>query len=344
MIGVGLIGFITILASSTRASVYDAIDEAFTGDFVVVPGVAGFGGFDPTLTARLADVPSVEAATGVRTGAASLDGATQELAAFDPDSVPGSSTFSRSRGSLADLDEDGIAVFRDVADENRLEVGDRIPVVFTDTGRRELTVAVIYAEDQMAGDYFIGIDAYEANFKHQLDSQVLIETTDGVTTEAQAAIEQITDAHPGAKVLDEAGFKADQTRFLGRMLGLIYALLGLAILIAILGITNTLALSVLDRTRELGLLAPSARHEPSCGPPFDGSRCSWLCKEPCSDSSSACCSGGRSSRHCTTKESAASTSQSFTSPSSPAWLGWPASSLLSYLRGEPRGSTSSTPS
>lgn len=61
-------------------------------------------------------------------------------------------------------------------------------------------------------------------------------------------------AYPGTTVLDQAGYKADQTKFVDQMLGLIYALLALAILIALLGIGNTLGLSILERTRELGVM------------------------------------------------------------------------------------------
>jgi putative ABC transport system permease protein len=72
--------------------------------------------------------------------------------------------------------------------------------------------------------------------------------------ELSSAVEGVAAAYPGADVLDKNEYKADQSKFVDQLLGLVYALLGLAILIALLGIANTLALSVLERTRELGLL------------------------------------------------------------------------------------------
>ena len=71
---------------------------------------------------------------------------------------------------------------------------------------------------------------------------------------ALAAVKRAAAVSPGAKVLDQTEYKADQTKFIDQLLGLIYALLALAILIALLGIGNTLALSILERTRELGLM------------------------------------------------------------------------------------------
>jgi putative ABC transport system permease protein len=84
---------------------------------------------------------------------------------------------------------------------------------------------------------------------------VFVRKADGVDTPtARAAIEQVADGYPGAKVLDQSGYEADQTMFIDQLLGLIYVMLLLAIFIALLGIANTLALSIIERTRELGMM------------------------------------------------------------------------------------------
>ena len=158
-------------------------------------------------------------------------------------------------GSLADLDADGIEVFEDVATDEGLAVGDTVPVVFRETGAVDLTVAVIYGEEQLVGEYLLGLPAYEANVAEQFDSAIFVGTADGVDADAAAAaVAGVAASYPGSEVLDPAGFKAEQTREVDQLLGVIYALLGLAVLIALLGITNTLVLSILERTRELGLL------------------------------------------------------------------------------------------
>ena len=193
-------------------------------------------------------------AGGIRAGVAEIDGsATQFVAASDEafaivdvDPVV---------GSPADLGADTIAVFEDVAKDKDLSIGDGVPVVFKDTGRKELTVAMIYGEPQPAGDWLLGTETYEANVDGQYDYQVFVKKADGVATPtAKAAVEQVADGYPGAKVLDQAGYEDDQTMFIDQLLGLIYAMLALAILIALLGIANTLALSIIERTRELGMM------------------------------------------------------------------------------------------
>jgi putative ABC transport system permease protein len=255
MIGVGLVAFITIFAASTKASISEVIDERFLGDIAITsPAMAGSGGLDPSLGDRLNDLPEVDVAGGIRVRAAQIDGKPDLLFAgdreafqvFDVDPI---------RGRPADLDADSIGVFEDVAEEKGLEIGDTVPVDFTKTGRQQLRVAMIYGENVPAGDWILGIEAFEKNVSEQYDFQVFVRTADGVSPgAATAAVERVADEYPGANVLDQDGYKAEQSKFVDQMLGLIYALLGLAIVIALLGIGNTLALSILERTRELGVL------------------------------------------------------------------------------------------
>ncbi|MGH9260473.1 MAG: ABC transporter permease, partial [Acidimicrobiales bacterium] len=221
MIGVGLVAFITIFAASAKASFGTIIDRAFTGDFVITsPAGLATGGLDPRLAASLNELPEVDVAGGIRAGVAEIDGsATQFVAASDEafeliDVEP-------VAGSPADLGADTIAVFEDVAKDKNLSIGDRVPVVFTDTGRKELTVAMIYGEPQPAGDWLLGTETYEANVDDQYDYQVFVKKADGVDTPtAKAAVEQVADGYPGAKVLDQAGYEDDQTMFIDQLLGL----------------------------------------------------------------------------------------------------------------------------
>ncbi len=255
MIGVALIGFITILAASTRTSIDAAIDEAFTGDFVVNPETFGSGGLDPALAGQIAELPEVKAATGVRSTAAEIGGSTEQVLGVNADTAFEVVDVEPLEGSPAELGPDAIAVSDDVADDDDLAIGDTVDVTFKDTGVQPLRVAMIYGEDQLAGKYILGLEAYEANVVEQYDSFVFIDKADGVGGDAAlGAVSRVAQGFPGADVQDRTGYKEEQTKPVDQMLGLIYALLGLAIVIALLGIGNTLALSVLERTREVGLL------------------------------------------------------------------------------------------
>jgi putative ABC transport system permease protein len=130
-----------------------------------------------------------------------------------------------------------------------------VPVVFKDTGPQQLRVALVYGENQPAGDYLLGTATYDANFEDVFDFQVFVKKASSVdAATALAAVKGVAEGYPGSKVLDQTEYKADQTKFVNQILGLVYALLALAILIALLGIGNTLALSIIERTREIGVM------------------------------------------------------------------------------------------
>jgi putative ABC transport system permease protein len=255
MIGVALVGFITILASSTKASVNAMVDESFTGDLVVDSGSFGVGGLSTDLAERLRDVPEVEAVTGMRLAPAQVDGTSTSLFAADTAVLEDIVDVGVSDGSLRDMGATDIAVADAVAEREGWEVGDTVPVRFVETGVQQLTVAATFAEADLTGDHIIGMAAHEANVADRFDAKVAIELADGVDPErGRAAVAAVADEYPQGTVQDSSEYKEAQAAQIDVLLNLVYALLGLAVLIALLGIANTLALSIFERTRELGLL------------------------------------------------------------------------------------------
>src|SRR5215472_12040039 len=266
MIGVGLIAFISIFASSAKASINATIDRSFAGDFVINSGAgASGGGVAPALAQRLNTLPQVAAATGERTGSMMIFGQPTMIAAVDPRSAGQIFNVSPVQGSIGALGADSIAVYKDDATKHHLTLGSPVSVVFRDTGPKTLRVALIYGDNQAAPaanpgaktSYFLGTPAYDANFAApHYDSQVFVKKAPGVTTAAAlAAVKQLSAQYaPGTTVQDQAAYKASQTKTINQLLALVYVLLALAIVIALLGIGNTLALSIFERTRELGVM------------------------------------------------------------------------------------------
>src|SRR6516164_5375387 len=266
MIGVGLVAFISIFASSFKASINASIDRSFAGDFVINSGAGDSGGgIDPALTQRLNTLPQVAAATGQRTGSMVILGQPSMITAVDPRTAGQIFNVSPLQGSVGALGADSIAVYKDDATKNHLTLGSPVSVVFRDTGAKTLRVALIYGDNQAAPaanpgaktSYFLGTPAYDANFAApHYDTQVFVKKAPGVSTEAAlAAVKRVTAQYSvGATVQDEAAYKTAQTKPINQILALIYTLLALAIVIALIGIGNTLALSIFERTRELGVM------------------------------------------------------------------------------------------
>jgi putative ABC transport system permease protein len=255
MIGVGLVGFITIFAASAKTSINASIDKAFTGDFVIDSGTFGFGGLSPELAASLGRLPEVGAVSGFRIGQAKVEGTPRFLGGVDPERFASIIDLDVADGSLADLRGDTLAVDAATARGKGWHVGDTVRLSFAKTGERRFRIATIYRRADAGGQYLVPLDAFARNFPSQLDARVFVKRAPGVSAaDARRAVEAVTRAYPNATLQDQTEFKEAQSAQINQLLGLIYVLLFLAVVIALMGIANTLALSIFERTRELGLL------------------------------------------------------------------------------------------
>ena len=254
MIGVALVGFIAILASSIKASIDTAVDEQFVGDLVIDSGTFGFGGLPPELADRLNELPEVDVATGVRVVPMEIDGSGVTAASVDPETVEAILDLRIVEGSLADLDATSIAVLEDEATEKGLEIGDTVPVRFAETGVKELRVAVIHDSPEIGGTWFVGQAVAEENLADQFDFQVYVTLVDDADPAGRAAVQAVVDDYATAELQDLTEFKEAQAAQIDPILSLIYVLLFFSVIIAMFGIATTLALSIFERTRELGLL------------------------------------------------------------------------------------------
>jgi putative ABC transport system permease protein len=150
-------------------------------------------------------------------------------------------------GDLHGLGANGIAVSAKHARSQHWSLGSTVPVTFP-TGDATLVVKAIYSDgSDWVGSQFVGLGVFEANHLPALDFRVYVAGN-------ESAIKAAAATYPTAKVLDKAGFLHSVNADVDKVIGLFYALLALAVLIALLGIANTLALSIFERTRELGLL------------------------------------------------------------------------------------------
>ncbi len=256
MIGVALVGFITIFAASAKASVGAAIDSTLKTDYVVT-GSQGAPTLSPTLGEDIKNSEVIQAATPLRFGQAKFDGTTEQVQAADPAVASQLFDLKPVAGSFEALTANGLAISKHTADSKHWSVGTQVDAQFVKTGKSTLplTVQMIYKERLLAGDYFMSLAGYEKYFKDQLDFLIFAKLKPGVTPEqGRVALEPIVAKYPNAKLKDNAEYKADQVAQVNQIVNLVYALLFLAVFIALIGIVITLLLSIYERTRELGLL------------------------------------------------------------------------------------------
>ena len=132
-------------------------------------------------------------------------------------------------------------------------IGSTLPVEFAKTGTQRLTVRAIYNEQALAGQYVISLATYRANFDDLTDGLILVKAEPGQAEKVRPGLEAVLKRYPqGSCRMPQ--FKAAQAKQFSQIVNLIYALLLMAIIIAVFGIAITLALSIFERTHEIGLL------------------------------------------------------------------------------------------
>ena len=259
MVGVAVATLFTVIGASLKASATQGVGRALTADLVVYQpgyaGGAGKAGFSPQLAAGLGRLPSVRVAAGVSRGSVLLNGQAQTIAAVDPDRIGPVLNLGVTAGSLGAVDAGSFAVSAAAAADQHWRVGSRVPVVYPDGARARLRVAAVFDHPDVAGDYLFAAAAWAPHAGQPLDAMVLIKLKPGAALgPARAAVTAATATAGQPRVQDRAQYQASAASYVTTVLGLVYVMLALAIVIALMGVANTLSLSIHERTRELGLL------------------------------------------------------------------------------------------
>ncbi|MFJ9535708.1 ABC transporter permease [Streptomyces sp. NPDC101225] len=257
MIGVAVVSLFTVFGASLKATMDRTVSRSFAGDVAVsTPSFgAGGSGLSPRLAGAIQRLPEVDTAVGLGRGVAQVDGKGRALTVTDPVALERTFDLGTVDGSLRHLGTDGIAVTKAEADRQHLTTGGKAQLTFTDGRRQTFTVRAVYGQSELAGDYVITRAAWAPHRIQDSDTLVAVSFEDGVSTDAGKAAVQKVAAHYGSpEVQTRDDYAQSSAGGIDMMLTLVYALLALAVLIALLGIANTLTLAIHERTRELGLL------------------------------------------------------------------------------------------
>ncbi len=253
MIGLTLVALMSILGQSAKASTDQAVDESLTAQLVLSNAIGT--PFSAAIADNVRDVEGVETVAQFRQAFPKIDGSQSFVGAADPAQLAQALDLPVSVGGLGDLDDDQVLVDTGTATSNGLAVGDTVTMDFPVGGEKYTVAGTFPASGAVPANYLITLDALvDAGIK-PADSLLFITLTDDADRDAvRSEIDGLIEDLPTVTLKDPAEFAAEQKEQIDQFLSIVYALLGLAIVIAVLGIVNTLALSVIERTREVGLL------------------------------------------------------------------------------------------
>ncbi|MFI6421330.1 ABC transporter permease [Streptomyces sp. NPDC050842] len=262
MIGLALVACLSVVGSSMVASATDELDRSVGADFIVQSGTGQ--PIVPQAQAALEKVPGLDHVTEYKWAVATITDPrgrtkTADLAATDPTYVQDLRR-EISSGTLADAyGTDAMSVGSEYATEHGVKVGDVLTVAFKGGEKAKLKVAAITVDTGTVdnGAMYTNVTTLARyvpvdRMPHSL--LLLASAKDGQETQAYEAVKKALAPYPQYKASNQADYKEDLKSQVGQLLNIVYGLLALAIVVAILGVVNTLALSVVERTREIGLM------------------------------------------------------------------------------------------
>lgn len=262
MVGIALIALVSVLAASISGTIDEVLDTGVEADLTVLPANTFdlTAGFSPTVAADIEAQPEVFAVAQVQQGPMIIvtedaDGIAEEetfitgvsdnaLDFFDVFAVEG----------VAMPSENGIVVDVDTAEDRGWVVGSELNVLFEATGPAVITVEGL-VDGSFADGFTLSRAGFTKNLESDADTQLFVQLGDGVSEDAgKAAVDTVIAEIPTIEVKTLEEFQSDISGQINQLLGLFTGLLALTVIIALIGVTNTMTLAVYERTREIGLL------------------------------------------------------------------------------------------
>jgi putative ABC transport system permease protein len=258
MIGLALVTFVAIFSAGTFKSFEDAVDDLFIADYTVT-ATNTFTPIDVAVGESLVGKPGVSDVTAIRAGSAHFLDGDHNLSGVDSNIATGVNIDWKTGGPSvpSKLGNDGFFTSTDYAKDHDLQVGSAMSLEFPSGQRANVRLLGTFEEPNGGspfGDATISTALFDKYNPRPKDQMVLVNTPDGVSDGNTATLEDDVSEFADAKVQTRDEFKDNFLAPIKKIINLLYALLALSVIVSLVGIINTLVLTIFERTRELGML------------------------------------------------------------------------------------------
>ncbi|MFG2889679.1 ABC transporter permease [Streptomyces sp. NPDC048248] len=252
MVGLTLITGLTVIAGSVQKGIDKMATSALKADYVV--SMAGMTPLSPEVAKKLGDLDDVTAVSPLRNSPSRVGTGTEYLTGVDGEDFGKLTQLDFTGGSLGRLSGDAAVVDATTAKEKGWRIGSRLPVTFEDGKKDTLTVSGVYEGNEMIRGIILDNATLAPHQKHITDMRVMVKTKDGATDATKDSLVEALGKNPAITVQDKKDVSDSIAQIFNLMLNMLYGLLAMAVIVAVLGVINTLAMSVFERSQEIGML------------------------------------------------------------------------------------------
>ncbi|MDX3750490.1 ABC transporter permease [Streptomyces sp. AK08-02] len=257
MIGLTLITGMTVVAGSLQQAIDKMASESIKADYIV--SMANGNDLSPDVAGKLAKTSGVVAVSPLSHGSVRIDGETEWVTGVNGATIGELTKLTMDNGTFK-VDGTRMVVDGDTAKYLGWKVGSTVTTAYEDGRKARLTVAGVYQDNEITNGIILDdslLTPHRANAAGNTgstDSQVMVKMSDGATGAAKDRLEKVLGSNPAIKIQDKKDRSDEVAQIFTLMLNMLYGLLAMAVLVAVLGVINTLAMSVFERSQEIGML------------------------------------------------------------------------------------------